>query len=310
MIILRDFDNLSNRFNNIVITIGNFDGVHLGHQKILKAVKESAIKRQGTAAVLTFEPHPSNVLRPSHPVKILTPLEDKIRLIEDDGIDVLLCLKFDKKLADMEARDFIKNILVKKIGVSEVIVGHDYHFGKGKRGTTEILRRYGEIFGFLTKIIRTKRFAGEVISSTKIRNLISHGKVSEALQLLGRPYTIYGTVIKGKGRGEKLLEIPTANIETDYELIPARGVYVVKALIDQGLYGGVMNIGENPTFGEGTLSLEVHILDFSGNLLGSNIKIFFLKRLRGEKKFPDVNALRRSILNDIDSARKILKRYP
>lgn len=309
MQIIKDFDSIGTKFKDIVLTIGNFDGLHLGHQKILHKVIERARSKNGTSAVLTFEPHPAKVLHPYKELRIITPFKEKARLIDALGIDLLLCLTFDKKLADMEAEDFIRDVIVERIGATEVIVGHNYRFGRKKKGTIELLQRRGKRYGFRTVVIRNKILSGTIVSSSRIRDLISHGKVHEALHLLGRPYIIEGRVIKGKGRGARLLNIPTANLETAYELLPAKGVYVVKVSVDDSVYGGVMNIGENPTFCNGSLSLEVHILDFSGDLLGSMIKVNFLKRLRGEKRFPDIETLRKAILNDINSARKILDTF-
>lgn len=309
MQIIKDFDSIGTKFKDIVLTIGNFDGLHLGHQKILQKVIERARSKNGTSAVLTFEPHPAKVLHPYKELRIITPFKEKARLIDALGIDILLCLTFDKKLADMEAEDFIRDVIVERIGATEVIVGHNYRFGRKRKGTIELLQRRGKRYGFRTVVIRNKILSGTIVSSSRIRDLISHGKVHEALHLLGRPYMIEGRVIKGKGRGARLLNIPTANLETAYELIPTKGVYVVKVSVDDSVYGGVMNIGENPTFCNGSLSLEVHILDFSGDLLGSMIKVNFLKRLRGEKRFPDIETLRKAILNDINSARKILDTF-
>lgn len=309
MQIIKDFDSIGTKFKDIVLTIGNFDGLHLGHQKILQKVIERARSKNGTSAVLTFEPHPAKVLHPYKELRIITPFKEKARLIDALGIDILLCLTFDKKLADMEAEDFIRDVIVERIGATEVIVGHNYRFGRKRKGTIELLQRRGKRYGFRTVVIRNKILSGTIVSSSRIRDLISHGKVHEALHLLGRPYMIEGRVIKGKGRGARLLNIPTANLETAYELIPAKGVYVVKVSVDDSVYGGVMNIGENPTFCNGSLSLEVHILDFSGDLLGSMIKVNFLKRLRGEKRFPDIETLRKAILNDINSVRKILDTF-
>ncbi len=306
MITLRDFKRINDKFRDIVMTIGNFDGLHIGHQKILRMVKEDATSRSGISAVLTFEPHPSKVLKPHRELKIITPFREKAQLIQDTGIDLLLCLTFDSGLAMMEPEDFIRDIIVERIRPVEVIVGSNYTFGKGRKGTTELLRRLGKRYGFITKVIRNRVVSGEVVSSTRIRRLIGNGKVYEASLLLGRPYRIRGKVIKGKGRGERFLHIPTANIGTDYELIPAEGVYVVHVELDNMLYGGVMNIGKNPTFGENPLSLEVHILDFTGNLLGKEISVHFLKRLRPERRFPTIEGLKEAIIHDIDSARHIL----
>lgn len=306
MLILKDFDRIGDRFKDIVITIGNFDGLHLGHQKVLKTVRERASAMGGISAVLTFEPHPAKILHPDQELRIITPFKEKVRLIDSLGIELLLCLTFDKKLADMKAEDFIRDVIVKRLGAIEVIVGHNYRFGRKREGTIELLRRWGKIYGFRTMVIRDKILSGTIVSSSRIRDLISHGRVHEASHLLGRPYQIEGRVIKGKGRGSKLLNIPTANLETTYELIPAKGVYIVKVVIDDSIYGGVMNIGENPTFCNGSLSLEVHILDFSGDLLGSMIKVNFLNRLREEKRFDGIENLKKAILNDINSARRYL----
>lgn len=308
MITLKDFKRIDNRFRDIVMTIGNFDGLHIGHQKILRLVKEDATFRSGTSAVLTFDPHTSRVLKPRGRLKIITPFEEKARLIQDIGIDLLLCLTFDRDLAMMKAEDFIRDIIVERIRPVEIIVGSNYTFGWGGKGTIELLRRQGRRYGFTTKAIRNRMFSGEVVSSTRIRKLIDNGKVYDASLLLGRPYKIQGRVIKGKGRGKRFLHVPTANIKTDYELIPAEGVYVVKVDLDNMPYGGVMNIGKNPTFGENKLSLEVHVLDFAGDLLSKDISVHFLERLRGEKRFSTIEGLKKAIIHDIDLARQILKR--
>lgn len=308
MLILKDFGRIGDRFKDIVITIGNFDGLHLGHQKVLKVVRDHASLRGGTPAVLTFEPHPVRVLEPTKDLRIITPFDEKARLFEASGIELLLCLTFNKELAKMRPEDFIKNIIVDRIGAVEVIVGHGYRFGKKREGTTDLLRRLGYRYGFRTVVVRNKIISGRVVRSSLIRKLLIKGMVYEASRLLGRPYMIQGKVIKGRGRGERLLNIPTANIETTYELLPSEGVYAVRVVIGERLYGGVMNIGRNPTFGDVGLSLEVHILDFNGDLLGSPITVYFLERLRGEKRFPDIERLRESIKQDINSARKILGR--
>ncbi len=306
MEIIRGLEALNKSYPNTVLTIGNFDGVHLGHQKIILEVLKRSEEIKGTSMAVTFEPHPMKVLAPEREIRILTTLEEKAKLIEEMGVNVLLCINFNKEFANLLPDDFIEDVLVKKINAKEIIVGTNYAFGKNKKGTVELLRRRGEKYGFRVKAVRNVRIDGNIVSSSSIRSLLMKGAVYDTSTFLGRAYSIEGSVIKGKGRGKNLLNIPTANITTPVEIAPKEGVYAVRVGFNNSIYEGVANIGKNPTFGNTDVSYEVHLFNFSGNLLGEDIRIFFIDRLRGEKLFPDILSLEKQIRNDIERAREIL----
>lgn len=289
-----------------VLTIGNYDGVHLGHQKILAQVIQKAKEIQGTSIVMTFDPHPVKVLAPERDIRLLTTSEEKTRLIEAAGIDVLLFINFNREFAGMLPDDFVQTVLVEKLRVREIIVGTNYTFGKQKKGTIDLLRRRGEKYGFEVKAVRQVMVHGNIVSSSAIRNLLLKGAVAEAANYLGRPYSIEGKVIKGKGRGQSLLHVPTANITSPVEIAPREGVYAVRIGLKGKMYDGVANIGKNPTFGNQEVSYEVHIFNFSGNLLGRDLRMYFIDRIRGERAFPDVDKLVTQIRQDMDTAREIL----
>ena len=307
MEIIRGLEDLKESYPNTVITIGNFDGLHLGHQKIIQTVLKESEDINGTSMVVTFDPHPMKVLAPEREIKLLTTPQERERLIRTMGIHVLLCITFNEEFSQLMPDDFIGDILVKKINAKKVIVGQNYAFGKARKGTTELLRRRGRKYGFNVKVVRHAKFNGEVVSSSKIRNFLSKGQVFEASTFLGRAYTIEGNVIKGAGRGEKLLHIPTANITTPNELVPKEGVYAVKIGIKNDFFDGVANIGKKPTFGDAVTSYEVHIFNYTGNLLGEHLRIHFIDWIRDQQSFPDALSLERQIRNDIEHAREILR---
>ena len=308
MEIIRGLEDLKESYPNTVITIGNFDGLHLGHQKIIQTVLKESEDINGTSMVVTFDPHPMKVLAPERDIKLLTTPKERERLIQTMGIHVLLCITFNDEFSQLIPDDFIDDILVKKINAKKVIVGQNYAFGKARKGTTELLRRRGRKYGFNVKVVRHAKFNGEVVSSSKIRSFLSQGQVFEASTFLGRAYTIEGNVIKGAGRGEKLLHIPTANITTPNELVPKEGVYAVKIGIKNDFFDGVANIGKKPTFGDAVTSYEVHIFNYTGNLLGEHLRIHFIDWIRDQRSFPDALSLERQIRNDIEHAREILNR--
>jgi riboflavin kinase/FMN adenylyltransferase len=312
MIIIRGLENLKEKYRNVVLTIGNFDGVHIGHQKIFRNVVQRAKAIKGTPLAITFDPHPLKVIAPERGVRLLTPFPEKARLMELFGIEVLLCIHFDREFANTKPDDFIRDVVVDKIGAKEVIVGHSYAFGKGKKGSTSLLRRRSRKDGFTFRVIRNARLYGEKVSSSRIRSLLARGRVCESSWLLGRPYMIGGKVVRGAGRGGSLLNVPTANIETSSELVPKEGVYAVKVGLEGNSFDGAANIGRNPTFGGQRMSYEVHILDFSGNILGRELRVHFIDRIRDEKAFPDFRVLHEHILRDIGRAKEILrtKKYP
>ncbi|WP_022853853.1 bifunctional riboflavin kinase/FAD synthetase [Thermodesulfatator atlanticus] len=291
-----------------VATIGNFDGVHLGHQALFRETTKKARQNDGTAIAITFHPHPLQVLRPEKTIKLICSLEQKIKLIEKAGIDCLLLLEFNKELASLEAEEFVEDIFVKGLGIKELVVGYDYRFGKKRRGDTELLKVLGKRFGFEVTVIPPQKVNGLTVSSTLIRELISEGDVALAAKLLGRYYKLCGKVIPGHGRGKRLLGFPTANLKLSKEkLLPKTGVYAVYVHFDSKRLPGVMNLGFNPTFGDGYLSAEVHIFDFDGNLYDKNICLSFVSRLRDEKKFTSPEELAAQIKEDCRKAREVLK---
>lgn len=307
MQIIKGLDAFRGNYPNIVLTIGNYDGVHLGHQKILSKVTRKAEELQGTSMVMTFEPHPIKVLAPERNIKLLTTSEERARLIEAMGIDVLLLIKFSREFAAMHPEEFIRQVLVEKLHVKEIIVGENYTFGKNKKGTIELLRTRGREYGFQVKAVPDVKVHDNIVSSSSIRSLLLKGAVREVSSYLGRAYSIEGTVIKGKGRGKSILNVPTANITTPVEIAPKEGVYAVRVGYRGKMYDAVANIGKNPTFGDADVSYEVHILDFSGDLLGRTLRVYFIDRLRNERTFPDVASLEKQIREDIDTARNTLK---
>lgn len=299
-------------FKNPVVTIGNFDGVHLGHQKIFRKVTEKALEINGTPIAITFTPHPVRALAPERGMKMINTLDDKRELISRMGIKVLICIHFNREFSRTEPDDFIRDVLASRLGAKWVIVGHSYSFGKGKKGTTALLRLKGKKYGFGVSVVRYAEVYDDIVSSSRIRSLILRGRVCETALMLGRAYHIEGIVVKGTGRGSSILNIPTANIMTDNELVPKEGVYAVRVSIEKqdsrdcDIYDGVANIGKNPTFGDVPMSYEVHLLDFNKSLLGKTLKIHFIDRIRDEKKFSGVSELEENIRKDIEKARKIL----
>ncbi len=306
MEIIKDIVSLKKSYPNTVLTIGNYDGVHLGHQKILSMVGKKAEEIGGTSMVMTFDPHPVKVIAPEKNVKLLTTPEEKARLIAKMGIDVLLFITFTKEFSQIAPDEFISEILVKKLNIREVIVGANYSFGKSKKGNIDLLRKRGKEFGFHATAVQDVMLHGNIVSSSSIRSLLLKGAVQDVITYLGRAYSILGTVIKGKGRGKSILNIPTANITSPVEIAPKEGVYAVRVGYKGSIYDGVANIGKNPTFGNTDVSYEVHLFGFSGDLIGESLRIYFIDRIRNERTFPDVATLEKQIREDMDIAGKIL----
>ncbi|NLD39375.1 MAG: bifunctional riboflavin kinase/FAD synthetase [Desulfatiglans sp.] len=307
MTVITDLGALTKPLINPVLTIGNFDGVHKGHLALFDRVKRLARGINGQSVVMTFEPHPLKVVRHRNEPRLITPLEDKIRLILASGIDVILCLPFTLEFAAITANDFVEGILVKKIGIKEIVVGYDYSFGSGRKGNIELLKKMGDELGFRVHVVEPVYLNDTLVSSTSIRNLIRAGDLAEAKRLLGRDHQITGIVKTGMGRGGSLLGFPTANLAPYKEIIPGTGVYAVRVIIKDREYNGVCNIGVNPTFNGESLSIETHILDFSGDIVGEKLAIRFVDRLRDEKKYSSKDELVRQIEKDVINARKILE---
>lgn len=306
MRIIRSHKNIEERFVNPVLTLGNFDGVHLGHQAIFDKVVSRAREIGGSGIAFTFEPHPLKVIAPERSPRLLNTFHGKMKLLEASGIDIVICAQFTRAFADQNPDDFARTVLHETIGVREVYVGYDYAFGKGREGSIESLKRMGRLYGFEVGVIDAIRVNDVVVSSSVIRDYLSSGTVGEAAVLLGRYYSIEGEVVHGAQRG-KGLGFPTANLRTVNELIPGIGVYAVRVLIDGRSHRGVASIGVRPTFDSGPVSIEVYLLDFHGDLYGKQMEVAFIKRLRGEEKFPDAEALVRQIRKDVQDAELVFK---
>lgn len=301
-----ELEALRTPLTNPVLTIGNFDGVHRGHLALFQKVKARAAAIGGQSAVMTFDPHPLRVMKPGNGPPLITSTEQKLKLVEQAGIEVIFCVPFNKAFAAISAEDFVKDILVGRVGIREIVVGYDYSFGHNRRGNIDMLREMGKDLGFLVHTVEPIRIQDTLVSSTMIRRLVQEGDLTTTRGLLGRHYQISGTVVKGKNRGGRLLGFPTANLRPVDALMPKRGVYAVTVRVDDRLHDGVTNIGYNPTFGDTPLSVETHLLDFSEDLLGKTIRVNFIHRLRDEKTYPNVETLSAQIARDIIEARRIL----
>ncbi|MGD2030200.1 MAG: bifunctional riboflavin kinase/FAD synthetase [Desulfobacterales bacterium] len=309
MELVEHIDKIEKPYNNAVITIGNFDGVHIGHQALFHEVIEKADAIDGTSIVMTFEPHPVRVLKQNGHPPLITLYEQKLELIESSGIDVLICIPFTMEFAAISAKEFVEDILLARIGMKAIVVGQDYTFGKNRQGNLDLLQTYAKTLGFEVIVadwIQTLNKNPDRISSTRTRELVMAGKVNEAQKLLGRHYQIRGIVTTGRNRGGRLLGFPTANIILHDELCPKTGVYAVTVECRNSRHKGVANIGYCPTFGDQVFSVEVHILDFNENIYDQKIRVNFVQRIRDEKKFSNISELSDQIKKDIVKTRKIL----
>jgi riboflavin kinase/FMN adenylyltransferase len=288
-----------------VLTIGAFDGLHLGHQQLLRQLIRRARETERISAVLTFDPLPRTVLDPASNAICLTTTDDKIEVLEQWGLDVLVILPFTRELALTSARSFVQ-MLCDHLHMSELWVGWNFALGRGRTGNVSALTRLGRDMGFQLQVIEPVRDGEVVISSTQIRNLIAAGRVREVAEMLGRYQQLRGFVVPGKGRG-KQLGFPTANLQVaEHCAVPASGVYAAYATIRSKRYPAAVNIGFRPTFGAGERNVEVHLLDFDGDLYGEEMGVQFVERLRTERRFPDADALRVQIEKDVTRAREIL----
>lgn len=308
MDVIRGLERIPTKYECSVVTIGNFDGIHLAHQGLLRKVVAEAADRKCRGVVLTFEPHPQKVLHPERrPFYLLTTLEEKLKLIEGLGIDAVILIDFTPAFAKTSAEEFVRGILWDRLHLVKLIIGHDTAFGNRKTGNEDFLRSMGEKLGFGVEAIEGVQVEGTLVSSTSIRHALQEGDVRRAMQLLGRPYNLRGPVVKGYRRGSEI-GVPTANIASEKELIPARGVYAVTAEMEGRRHPGVLNIGYSPTFGDNRLTVEVHLLDFPREeLYGKSIEVFFIDRIRDEVKFENPRELVRQIERDIERARELLK---
>ena len=309
MKIIRSLKKIDQPYNRVVVTIGNFDGVHLGHQALIHEVIDKAVSISGTSLAMTFEPHPIRVLNGGNHPPLITILDQKIELIERMDLDVLIVIPFTREFAALSPRAFVEDILIRKLGMVTIVVGKDYTFGRNREGTVGMLKTFAELFDFelvLTDWIGANRAPEGRISSTRIRDLVLEGKVIEVHPLLGRYYQVRGTVSTGRDRGGKLLGFPTANINLQDELCPKTGVYAVTVECGFKSFDGVANIGYSPTFDDHLFTVEVHILDFNRNIYGQNIRVNFIQRIRDELKFSSISDLSEQIKRDVIEAREIL----
>jgi len=298
MQIWRSLEEITHPPANAVLTIGNFDGLHRGHRHVIDLLRKTAAQVNGAAVALTFDPHPSRVLAPQRASLLLTPMPERIRLLEAAGLDALFVLPFTKELAAWPPEEFVQRVMVERLKIKEVLVGGNFRFGYRQAGNVDLLWQLGAQAGFAVQVIDPIQVRGGLVSSTRIRSLITQGRVSLAARLLGRSYEITGPIVPGRGIGRKQA-VPTYNLAPYPELLPKRGVYITTT---NGV-PSVTNIGHNPTFGETELHLESHLLEDPG-APATEMRVAFHFRIRDEVKFPSPEALRTRIGKDISKARR------
>ena len=273
--------------DNTIITIGTFDGVHLGHQEIFNVLINKSKNNRCRSFVITFEPHPRMVIQPNSDLKLLTTFDEKVKILEEMGIDNLLVIPFTKEFSQLTSEEFFRQYILDGIGIKKMVIGYDHHFGKGRDGDEQKIRELGALNNFEVQKTEAVTIIETVVSSSKIRHALSEGEVKTAAQMLGRDYSFAGKVVVGDKRGREL-GFPTANIQLENELkqIPKNGVYAVKVFLEERIFNGVMNIGLRPTFKDTKIVLsEVHILNFNEDIYGKRISVEFIDRIRDEKKF-------------------------
>jgi len=292
-----------------VVTVGTFDGVHRGHQAILRYLTERARQQQGVSTVVSFDPHPREVVH-GESVPLLSTIRERAALLEQHGLERFVVIPFTKTFAQLSPQAYVDEILLQRVGLKEIVIGYDHRFGKNREGDRELLERMGSAHGFSVDVIPPQEVDHDVVSSSKIRALLADdGDVHRAAELLGRPYALHGTVQEGEKRGRKL-GYPTANIGVSDpdKLIPRIGVYATRVQVGDTapIYGGMMNIGRRPTFDEMDVTVEVHLLGFEGSIYGEMLHVEFLQRLRDEQKFDSVDALVAQLSRDEKHCRSVL----
>ena len=290
-----------------VLALGNFDGLHRGHLKIIERVRRGAAEHGGTPMAMTFDPHPPRVVRPDKAPPLLMTKAQRLDALHAAGIRCVAVVRFTHDLSMWDPETFVRTVLVEWLRVSEVWVGANFLFGHGRSGNFSVMRTLGQRFGFRADKIDPVRYKDFVVSSTRIRRLIAEARVDEAGALLGHPYYIDGTVVEGRRRGREL-GFPTANLHTENELLPPFGVYATTATIDGAVHAGITNIGVRPTFGETAVTVETHLLRFAGDVYGKRVRLGFVQRLRDERRFEDVDALRAQVEADCMRADRLFSR--
>src|SRR5277367_2269315 len=305
MLTFHHLDEVPGAFGPTFVSVGNFDGVHRAHRHVIDKIVQRAKAANARSVVVTFEPHPTRILLPDHDLKLLTPLPEKLQLLESTGVDAVLLLPFSRELSLMTPHEFAHDILKKRLHASEVHEGYNFHFGHKAAGDIHKLRELGKEMGFEVHDYPEMRLRGENVSSSHIRKLLSEGQVSRARHLLARPFSILSTPGRGRGYGSKYT-VPTINLSRYEELVPGDGVYVTRTRVGDECFDSVTNVGSRPTFGADSFAIESHLLNFHPLELSpeTEIEIHFLHRLRDEVKFPSVEALREQIGKDVKKARR------
>ena len=305
---IKTFLNLKRfRGRNAVVALGTFDGVHVGHQKIIKGMVAFAKRNGWTSVALTFNPHPQQVIVPERGLRLLTTLAERFQLFEDMGVQSAVVVPFDHRIQEVSYEEFVESYLVKYLKPRKVFVGYDYAFGHDREGHVRQLEELGDRFRFVVTVVPPVDASGVTVKSSLIRELISLGHFDRALQFLGHPYRVTGKVVRGSRRGKKL-GFPTANLQTHPDkLLPGHGVYAGKVLLGRKIYRGAVNVGARPTFAEGKVACEVHILDFKGDIRGKELVVDLHHRLRDEVQFADVNELKTQIKEDVGRTRKLIR---
>ena len=300
------------REENSVVTVGTFDGVHAGHRAIMDTVLKKADEHEARSVIVTFDPHPREIINPGDAgIKLLTSLQERREILEELGIDTMVVIPFDRDFSLLSSEEFIKDIIYKKIGVTEFVIGYDHHFGKDREGSIDTVKRLGKKMDFDTYVVSKREVGAKTVSSTAIRNAISEeGDVEQAAEFLQRLYRLNGMVVHGDKRGKEI-GYPTANIkpEDKRKIIPKDGVYAVHVRIEDNWYDGMMNIGTRPTFNDRERTLEVHLFNFDEDIYGKEVQVRFVKRMRDEKKFDGKEELINQLKVDENSAKEILRHH-
>ncbi|MBN3039273.1 MAG: bifunctional riboflavin kinase/FAD synthetase [Candidatus Omnitrophica bacterium] len=301
--------NLRSKVRKPVLAVGVFDGVHRGHQRIIREVVREAKRIGGTSVIMTFDPHPLKLLYRKAHAPLITSLEHRINLIGDLDVDICLVINFNNKFSRISADDFIKKVLLQALGIECLVIGESFRFGRKKRGSLALLRELSREHKFHIHKVKPFKVNGKIISSSKIRQFIKNGELSRAKVFLGREFSILGRVVPGRARG-RILGFPTANITPHQEIVPLSGVYAVRVKLNKRVLPGILNIGKRPTFEnkkDAYPTIETHIFNFHNNIYGKKLEIFFVKRIRPEKRFYSPEALRAQIARDQHKAKSILK---
>lgn len=309
MRVFRSLEALPRDFGPTVISIGNFDGVHSGHRQVLGEVVRRANELKAKSVAVTFDPHPARVLRPESALLLITPNERKLELLEDTGIDAVVVVPFTPQFAQTPPDDFARGVVVERLRALEVHEGANFRYGRNAEGDVTRLGDFGAEFGFAVRVYRELKVRGDVVSSSRIRQLLREGKLSRANRLLGQPFALRGTPAKGRGYGTKYF-VPTINLAPYLELLPQNGVYITRTWVGDEEFASATNVGLRPTMGDGTVVVETHLLDYRAIEIneGTSIEVEFLYRLRDEVKFETPEALKAEIVRDVERTRRYFRR--